>query len=77
MLTPVGIPWHCCGVSKPQCERKANASVSKRKGSVFLSGSRQMRVANYSPEDTDGEGHGDGLFAKGRNRSPFSIQCFP
>lgn len=77
-LTPtLGIPWHCCGVLKPQREGKANASVSGRKGSVLLSSSRQMGVANYSPEDTDGVDHGDGLFAKGRNRSPCSIQCLP
>jgi len=40
-LTPtLGIPWHCCGVLKPQCEGKANSSVSRRKSSVLLSGSR-------------------------------------
>lgn len=38
--TTLGIPWHCCEVLKPQCEEKANASVSRRKGSVFFSGSR-------------------------------------
>lgn len=76
ILTP-GIPCYCCGVLKPQCEGKANASVSGRRGSVFLSGSRQIGVANYSPEGIDRVNHGDGLFTTGRDSSLCSIQCPP